>query len=327
MSGGLVRYEQARAALAQCVRVDEAKDIKDRAEALQFYARQSKDYELETWAAAIRLRAIRRVGEISMGLDKAKAGGNGGGSELPRRGSSLKKDALDAAGLSTQSASRYERVSEIPQERFDQCIEESIARGKAATLRELLSKVARSERNNRKKTAKPTPLPEGQYRLILADPPWQYDFCETESRQVELNQYATMPLEQIKQLPVPAGPDCILFLWATAPKLREGLAVMEAWGFEFKTFAVWDKEIIGMGYWLRGQHEPILIGTRGKAEPPANDLVPPSVIRSKRGRHSAKPDAVYDLIESMFPTLGSRDRVELFARQKRPGWTSWGNEL
>jgi N6-adenosine-specific RNA methylase IME4 len=327
MIGGLVRYEQARAALAHCATVDEAKDIENKAEALQVYARMSKDFELETWAAAIRLRAIRRIGELSRGLEKAHKAGRGKGVlQLPRRGS-CKTEVLEAAGLSTQSASRYERVAEIPQEEFDRHIEESTSKGKAATLRELLSKVARKERNRRKKTAKPSPLPEGQFRPILADPPWQYDFSETEARQLELNQYSTMPLEQIKRLPVPAGPDCILFLWATAPKLREGLAVMEAWGFEFKTFAVWDKEIIGMGYWFRGQHEPILLGTRGKAEPPANDLVPSSVIRSRRGKHSAKPDAVYDPIEAMFPAFGSSDRVELFARKKRPGWTSWGNEI
>jgi N6-adenosine-specific RNA methylase IME4 len=171
-----------------------------------------------------------------------------------------------------------------------------------------------------------TALPEGYYRLLLADPPWKYDFEETDNRQVE-NQYPTMALDEIKAWDVPAAEDSVLFLWATAPKLREALEVMEAWGFEYKTHFMWDKEKIGMGYWCRGQHEVLLVGTRGNFAPPEPSRRFSSVIRAPRGRHSAKPAAVYKLLEAMWPDFGERERAELFARTKRRGWTAFGNEV
>lgn len=104
------------------------------------------------------------------------------------------------------------------------------------------------------------------YGVIYADPPWRYDDA-TPNRAVE-NHYPTMSNEEICALPVPAADDCVLYLWATAPKLREALEVMEAWGFNYRTHAIWDKVKIGMGYWFRGQHELLLIGTRGDVRTP-----------------------------------------------------------
>ena len=94
----------------------------------------------------------------------------------------------------------------------------------------------------------------GKYQIIYADPPWRYDFSKSNSRKIE-NNYPTMELEEIKDFLIPADRNAVLYLWATAPKLKEALSVMESWGFTYKTHAIWDKEIIGMGYWFRGQHE------------------------------------------------------------------------
>ncbi|WP_353928760.1 MT-A70 family methyltransferase [Desulfofundulus kuznetsovii] len=167
------------------------------------------------------------------------------------------------------------------------------------------------------------PLPEGKYDVILADPPWQYEFVETENRAIE-NHYPTMTLEEIKALEIPAADDAVLLLWATAPKLEEALEVMRAWGFTYRTCAVWDKEIIGMGYWFRGQHELLLLGTKGNFPAPLPNNRFSSVIRERRGAHSAKPAVVYEMIEHMFP---NRRYLELFARNTRPGWGVWGNEV
>ena len=167
------------------------------------------------------------------------------------------------------------------------------------------------------------PLPPGEYNVILADPPWQYDFSKDSKDDIEVH-YATMPTDEIAALKVPAAEQAVLFLWATAPKLREALEVMAAWGFEYKTNAVWDKEWIGMGYWFRGQHELLLVGTKGGMSPPSTDARYSSVIRQKREEHSAKPKIVYEIIEFMFPDA---QRAELFAREEREGWTSWGNEV
>ena len=113
-------------------------------------------------------------------------------------------------------------------------------------------------------------------------------------------------------------------MWATAPKAYEAHRLVEAWGFTYKTQMVWDKERIGMGYWTRGQHELLYIATKGDVSPPPASERVPSVIREKRNKHSRKPERVYIFLESMFPHLA---KVELFARQQRDGWASWGDEI
>ena len=170
--------------------------------------------------------------------------------------------------------------------------------------------------------AEPLPLPLGIYNVIYADPPWKYDFSETTTREIE-NQYSTMSLDEIKAIPIPADENSVLFLWATAPKLLEAIEVMQAWGYQYKSNAVWDKKIIGLGYWFRGQHELLLVGTKGHFSPPAQELRISSVIESKRTKHSKKPDLIYETLEKMFP---AGKFLEMFARDSRDKWTSWGNE-
>ncbi len=96
------------------------------------------------------------------------------------------------------------------------------------------------------------------YDVILADPPWRYSFSRSPTRKIE-NHCPTMTLADINALGprLPVADDSVLFLWATVPTLVEGLGVLEAWGFKYKTQAVWDKQIIGMGYWFRGRCRPV----------------------------------------------------------------------
>lgn len=172
-----------------------------------------------------------------------------------------------------------------------------------------------------------------KYQVIYADPPWQYDFSQSKARQIE-NQYPTMTTPEICSLEVPADSNAVLFLWATAPKLEDGLAVMKAWGFIYKSHAIWDKKQIGMGYWFRGRHELLLVGTKGKFSPPPQAHVIDSVIVSARQEHSKKPSYVRDKISEWYP---DQSRVELFARPDRQlnlegkntfdGWDTWGNEV
>lgn len=164
-------------------------------------------------------------------------------------------------------------------------------------------------------------LPE--FPVLYADPPWQYEHVETtDSRAIE-NQYTTMTAGALANMAVPVAEHAVLFLWATNPKLPEALQVMAAWGFGYRTNMVWVKDRIGMGYYVRGQHELLLIGKRGELPVPAPSDRPASVIQAPRTEHSAKPEVVYDLIEQMYPGLA---KVELFARQQRPGWAAWGHQ-
>lgn len=163
-----------------------------------------------------------------------------------------------------------------------------------------------------------------RYPVIYADPPWRYEYIETESRAIE-NQYPTMTLDEIKALDLDAIAldDCVLFMWATSPKLAEAFEVLRAWGFEYRTCAVWDKQKIGMGYYFRQQHELLLVAVRGQPMTPAPANRPSSVLSFPRGEHSAKPVEVYELIEAMYPEL---PKLEMFCRSPREGWGAWGNQ-
>ena len=166
-----------------------------------------------------------------------------------------------------------------------------------------------------------------KYQVIYCDPPWQYDFSKSDSRKIE-NQYPTLSLQEIKNLrydwDFEWDENAVMYMWATAPKLKEALDLMATWDFKYKTHAIWDKQIIGMGYWFRGQHELLLVGVRGKFSPPEPKLRYSSVMSYKRGQHSKKPFEVREMIYSSFPDL---NRIELFAREKAAGWDSWGNQI
>ncbi len=170
------------------------------------------------------------------------------------------------------------------------------------------------------------PPPSGTYKVILADPPWTYEFSQSPNRDLD-NQYPTMTLDEICDLKVPdlARDDCILFMWTTSPKLEESFSVLNAWGFTYKTCMVWVKDRIGMGYYARQKHEQLLIGTRGNPGVPEPANRPPSVIEAKRTRHSEKPGEFYEAIEAMYP-LDGKSHIELFCRKQRKGWDAWGNE-
>ena len=172
----------------------------------------------------------------------------------------------------------------------------------------------------------PQPWPDRPYDIIYADPPWQYDArSEGAGRQVG-NHYEMMDLDAIKAMDVRAisKPAACLFLWATVPKLEWALETMKAWGFQYVSHWIWDKQVTGLGHWNRGRHELLLIGRKGSFKSPANDsFLPHSIISERRGEHSAKPLKIAELITRLFPNT---DRIELFARDAKEGFDAWGNE-
>lgn len=162
-----------------------------------------------------------------------------------------------------------------------------------------------------------------KYDVILADPAWEYDFSLSDSRRID-NQYLPSTLADMKRLKVPAADNAVLFIWATSPKIREALELIDAWGFEYKTCMVWVKDKIGMGYYARQKHELLFIAGKGSLQLPDEDKRPESVFFADRQSHSEKPELVYDLIEKMFPTY---KKLEMFARKERASWDSWGDEI
>lgn len=167
----------------------------------------------------------------------------------------------------------------------------------------------------------PPILPEGVYSVIYADPPWTYTHSFLAGS--PNTHYPTMETDKICELKVPSHKDAVLFLWVTNPLLEDGLQVMQSWGFDYKTNIVWVKDRPGTGHYVRGQHELLLIGTKGNIGTPPTEARVSSVIQIPKTEHSHKPEEVYGIIEAMY----NGPYLELFATQKRENWKSWGNEV
>lgn len=175
-----------------------------------------------------------------------------------------------------------------------------------------------------------------KYNTIYADPPWQFQnrTGKVAPENKKLMRYPTMTLEDIKALPVSAIADekAHLYLWIPNAMLPDGLAVMDAWGFEYKTNLVWEKirkdgqpDGRGVGFYYRNVTELLLFGIRKKSAPnrtldPARSQV--NLIRTQKREHSRKPDEIIPIIEA----CSLPARIELFARGDRDGWDMWGNQ-
>lgn len=173
----------------------------------------------------------------------------------------------------------------------------------------------------------------GQYATILADPPWQFQnrTGKVAPEHRRLLRYPTMEQREILELPVArlAAARSHLYLWVPNALLAEGLRVMEAWGFTYKSNLVWYKvrkdggpDGRGVGFYFRNVTELVLFGVRGSMRtlPPGRTRV--NILATRKREHSRKPDEIYDLIEACSPG----PYLELFARFPRSGWSQWGNE-
>lgn len=165
----------------------------------------------------------------------------------------------------------------------------------------------------------PPPIPTGEFRVIYADPPWEFDNSGFD--QSAAAHYPTMPTAQIALLEIPASDNAVCFMWATNAMLEDALEVMNTWDFDYKSNFVWTKDTgPTIGFYTTSRHELLLIGTRGQGMLP--EVRPLSIIKGEVKEHSRKPEVVYDLIESMY----DGPYLEMFARSGRQDWTSWGNE-
>lgn len=173
-----------------------------------------------------------------------------------------------------------------------------------------------------------------RFGTVLADPPWRFQnrTGKMAPEHRRLSRYGTMDLEQIMALPVSLSlaDTAHLYLWVPNALLPDGLQVMKAWGFEYKSNIVWHKlrkdggsDGRGVGFYFRNVTELVLFGVRGKN---ARTLQPGrtqvNYIGTRKREHSRKPDELYDVIEA----CSQGPFLELFARGTRPGWSAWGNQ-
>ena len=174
-------------------------------------------------------------------------------------------------------------------------------------------------------------LQPNAYRCILADPPWYFrNYSAKGERKNPVAHYACMDLPAIQRLPVGAlahHDGAALVIWATAPMLPQAIATLVAWGFEFKSAGAWAKQsstgrtwAFGTGYTFRSAAEFFLLGTRGKPKHLVHNIR--NLIVAPVREHSRKPDSMRAACE----TLWAPTRIELFARERNPGWDAWGLE-
>jgi N6-adenosine-specific RNA methylase IME4 len=173
-----------------------------------------------------------------------------------------------------------------------------------------------------------------RFGTILADPPWRFQnkTGKVAPEHRRLSRYATLPLDEIKRLPVEAVTADVahLYLWVPNALLPEGLSVMQAWGFQYKSNIVWHKvrkdggsDGRGVGFYFRNVTEPVLFGVRGKnARTLQAGRRQVNLLATRKREHSRKPDELYPIVEACSPG----PFLELFARGVREGWTTWGHQ-
>jgi len=330
---GLLSYERARALIAElavAVRIEDVKRVADQAAALKQYARQAHDPQFECWVAEIRLHARRRIGQLSAALEKSS------GSNLPNVAAlrhSGKRAALAQAGISKDEAHRCEQIARVEEVVFQTYIATKREAQIPVTADEVVKAVAKQARKNDVvqrttfvRTLSTTDLStlttQGlRFGTVYADPPWQY--ANQGSRGATSDHYSTMTVEQITRLPVAglATANAHLHLWTTNAFLFEAKAIMQAWGFDYRSCFVWVKPQIGMGNYWRVAHEFLLLGVRGECDFADHSLR--SWGQFERGRHSAKPDEIRAFIERVSPG----PRLELFGRKPIKDWVVWGEEI
>lgn len=222
------------------------------------------------------------------------------------------------------SFSAHHEIASAPVDKQDELLQEAVTEN-------LSSRDIREKVKEIKKLPTP-PLPEGKYQVIYADPPWAYDvdLSSGATRSPE-NNYPVMELDELvefgEKVREISAENCILFMWITAPKLNWMNDILEAWGFEYKTNLIWDKIKPNMGHYSSVRHEILIIAGKGTCSPHTDGATIQSVdsVQSieKSPRHSEKPQEFMEIIEKLYPDT---KKIELFARNKRDGWESWGND-
>ena len=237
-------------------------------------------------------------------------------------------DVASLAGTSLDKGDELDALGKLPPDEQAALAERAKA-GEKVSAKTRAKQVKRQEREQQlaEKTASAF-IALGQEppaSVIVADPALRFKVRSEngEDRSAE-NHYSCGTVEEMIALKPPMADNAVVFMWTSGPQLLNSIAIVEGWGCEYKTYSGWDKEVEGTGYICRSRLELILIATKGNIPAPAPGEQFPQLFRVKRGKHSEKPDVVYEEIARLYPNLV---KLEMFARKPRPGWRTWGNEV
>jgi N6-adenosine-specific RNA methylase IME4 len=199
-----------------------------------------------------------------------------------------------------------------------------IIEGKAKTVKSAKKKIETAQQIE---AIAQTTYPQGKYHVIVMDPPWKYDNRAKDITHRAANPYPDMTIEEIRGwekdnggIPALALDDCILWLWTTNAHVKQAHELAEAWGFEVKTILTWVKSKMGTGDWLRGKSEHCLMCIKGK--PIINLTNQTTILNGPLREHSRKPDEFYKMVDELCPGK----KIDIFSREQRKGWMTYGNE-
>lgn len=313
----LTPLSEAERALTKADTPEKSRKVEAISAAAIAWAKEQDDFELHINAWEVYVKARRNTTEliepeITQFHGNRYIGGDDGVTSLKDYGFTKKQWS--------RRKKEYEIGWTIVEDYLDECIEKTSDPTIAGLVRYAYPYVPEE----------PPELPDGIYNVIYADPPWAYD-NQIENWGPTSLHYKPMTTDMICKLGVLEILDknAVLFLWVTNPMIKDALSVMDAWGFEYKTNIVWVKTELqrpGSGFYVRGRHELLFIGTHGSFTPLERDISPPigSVIEAPVQEHSRKPDKVYEIVERLYPGC---KYIELFARRERQGWDNWGDEI
>jgi N6-adenosine-specific RNA methylase IME4 len=321
MSDSLAIFTRAEAMLAEADTIQKAKELKTLALTAADWARRKgmgekaiqhcRSYALEAERKMGQMLAVKPP-EVHAGPGRGKRGDtvSVGLSDIP---------TLAQLGVPPKESERAQKLAALPEHVFQQIKTGNKTRKEIhrAQKREAVHALAK-ELN-----AKPVPLPDSSFDVIVVDPPWKYAFRSEDASHRAVNLYPEMTPKEIANLPIAkkAAKNCILWLWTTNGFMREAFDISDAWSFQVKTILTWGKSKMGLGDYLRGQTEHCLMCVQGK--PLVNLTNQTTLLLAPSREHSRKPTEFFSLVEALCP--GSK--LEIFAREPRPGWQAWGAEI
>ncbi len=320
---GLVLYDAACRALAAAVAVDEVKEIRIQAIAMESYARQAKDQQLLAAAWALRKRAERRLGELmklqaeTIGLAKPWAE-----SRVIDKPNS--PPTLDEAGIDKNLAHRARAAAACSEEEFEAMLAEG--REKIAAEADRVDRRIYNAGRRRATQATPAFAAPGTYGCIVIDPPWPMEKIEREVRPNQVGfEYPTMTEDELAEfdLALLAGPDCHLFCWTTQRFLPMALRLVAVWGHRYVCTFVWHKSGGFQPHGLPQYNCEFIVYARAGSPRFVDTKAFPTCFEAPRREHSRKPDEFYDLIRR----VTAEPRIDVFSREPREGFDQYGNEV
>lgn len=324
MTTDLVEFSVDERALAEIQDPGELKDWRDKTEAVRQYVKnQGVGLDGQNRYAEAKIWIERRLGQVLGDMPKAKGAAKEGWKTRFHDATALQLPTLADLGIAKTQSHRWQAIASLPEEILRAYIAEIKSEDEELTSKGVYRLAQKLKKELKREREIPVFL-EGEYRVIYADPPWQ--FSNSGFDQSAAAHYPTMATNEICDMPIdkliPASEGSVLFLWATNAMLEDAFQVVAAWGFEYKTNLVWVKDKApGMGWFVKNRHELLLLATNSPGLHPQEK--PFSIIEAPVTKHSKKPDCVYEMIERMY----DGPYIELFARMRREGWDSWGNEL